>query len=145
MLMADSLPYDAKIEYLENTGRQYIDIGIILDANTTAIRIEFSASFSTYGSNSLVVARSEPVNGLEVYTYRNAIYNYTAQRPFSLNTTHAFLAQSTATIKTISVDGSLQNMGSSISISSGSPLYILGSPSFAIIVRISPNWLLENT
>ena len=125
-----ALPYDAEIEYLENTGTQYIDVGIVLDADTTVIRIEFSASFSTYGSNSLVVARSEPTYGLEVYTYRNAIYNVNARGFFTLNTTHDFLAQSTDNKKTISVDGSLGEANNNVSISSGSSLYILGSPSF---------------
>lgn len=131
MLMAESLPYDAEVEYLENTGTQYIDVGIILDDDTTAISIEFSASFSTFGSKSLIVARSEPTYGMEVYTYRNAICNITASRTFSLNTTHEFWAQSTSSNKKISVDGSLAEAINSVSISSGSSLYILGSPSFA--------------
>lgn len=46
LLLKKELPYDAEIEYLESTGTQYIDTGIIPDSNT-GIEIVVSTSNST--------------------------------------------------------------------------------------------------
>ena len=38
------LPYDAEIEYLESSGNQYIDTGVVLDATMT-VRVLYDRVF----------------------------------------------------------------------------------------------------
>lgn len=45
-------PYDAEVEYLESTGTQYIDAGVLIDTSTATVEITFRPHAETSGYQS---------------------------------------------------------------------------------------------
>ena len=127
-------PTPIPIEYLTNTGSQYIDTGIVLTSDTTKITLVFDASFSVgrVGTNSLMVAFSNPNGGVQVYSNdQNAtthlILNQAATKTFTTNTRYIITTESTATRRTIQLDnGTVASQNFSRSVSDNSTLQILG-------------------
>lgn len=130
-----TLPYDAEIEYITNTGTQIIDTGIDLVDGTTEVKLVFKVAFSAtqYNNQSLLVACSTPTLGVQIYTYRtDRLVNQTSEKTISLNTQYIVTTVSTATQRSIQLGtGTATSKSVSISISDGSRLYLLSSPSFA--------------
>lgn len=134
MVASGGVPYDAEIEYLTNTGSQYIDTGIVLTSDTTKITLVFDASFSVgrVGTNSLMVAISNPNAGVQVYSNdqnstTHIILNQGASRTFTTSTRYIITTESTATKRTIQLNnGAVASQYFSRSVSDNSTLQILG-------------------
>lgn len=117
------------IEYLTNTGSQYIDTGITLASDTTKITLVFDVKFSAtaISGNSLMVAFSNPNGGVQVYTNANSIMNQGASKVIANNTRYLITTETTATKRSIKLgSGTFANQSFSRSVSDGSTLQILG-------------------
>jgi len=64
------LPYDAEIEYLESSGTQYIDTGILPDKNTS---IEIDLELNQIVNSRYVLGRYASGQQFFLYIYRNTI------------------------------------------------------------------------
>ena len=103
------LPYDAEVEYLESTGTQYIDTGIVV-TSTTRIRALASCAttvngflFGSYADSTYIGAQYYSGLGLRVFCGRAAT-NY-SQSGFVVGT--AYLYDIDNSNGSISIDGSL--------------------------------------
>ena len=59
-------PYDAEIEYLESTGTQYIDTGVIVDSSVTSAQISFAVTFRSGRDSALFGSRD---SGYGIYCF----------------------------------------------------------------------------
>lgn len=65
------LPYDAEVEYLESTGTQYIDTGVLCDNNTN---VEIGALWNTTSYNMVMFGVLDNSSGT-TYRFMTQIYN----------------------------------------------------------------------
>lgn len=129
------LPYDAEVEYIVNTGNQYIDTGIVLGQQTNEVKNVIVASFSVFNVNnqSLMLSSSLPTRGIQIYTYgANSLYNQGANVTLASDEKHTITTTTTATKRTIQLDsGNVVEQNYSRTISDNLNLYILGDPDFS--------------
>lgn len=69
MLAGAALPYDAEVEYLESTGTQWIDTGII--SNGTGLTVEVTCSKTTSSTQEMSVVGRSLHDGFEIYAYNS--------------------------------------------------------------------------
>lgn len=133
------LPYDAEVEYLESTGTQYIDTGIILDEGTESVKLVFVASLNKTNDdgNSLIIAISLPGSGVQIYTYAtNKIANQNEHTLISLKTRYTFTTITTNTSRSIQINNNTASVQTfSRRIDNGQRLYLFASPDYALVGR----------
>lgn len=121
VLMADSLPYDAEIEYLRATGTQYIDTGIYGNADT-----KMEASFNCSQSSNLMGSRTDSVTCITFYVATLAAYqrfgNKYATRNISLNADHILSINKTS----CSLDGSTVGVNYSGTFTTPTTIFVMG-------------------
>lgn len=79
-MMSESLPYDAEIEYLESTGTQYIDTGIVVDSANGFVGTTIDFQLIAFDQNNVV-----PVAGAVM---SSGNFKYTNLQVTVSNTTH---------------------------------------------------------
>ena len=66
LMAGKRLPYDAEVEYLESTGTQWIDTGIIVDSSITSAQISLAPTNKSSGDNILFGSRD---SGYGIYCF----------------------------------------------------------------------------
>ena len=126
-----NVPYGyTELQYIQSTGTQYIDTGIILTQDTTEIKVVSDLVINEIpSSGSNVLYRSTPNSGVQVYLYYTGVlYNQGISR--SVHTGQEYLVETitTATSRSISINnGPVVSQNFSRSITDGSTLYSFGS------------------
>lgn len=140
MMMGKGLPYDAEIEYLESTGTQYIDTGLVIPQTTIEVKCVFQLEFTSIPtsttSNMYIV--SLPNAGVQVYTAYSKMYNQGADTD-TMYTGQEYLIETitTASRRSIQINEgaiALQTFTRGIT---GQHLYLLGNEDFVLNGRNS--------
>lgn len=84
------LPYDAEVEYLESTGKQYIDTGLVWDSGEWDCRAVITALSSVH-ENYVISQHSSGQGAVYAFVYLNDHYAYLAYR---INTAASSYVQS---------------------------------------------------
>lgn len=122
------VPYDAEIEYLQNTGTQYIDTGLTLSSGTTKITTKFKIVFTSIPSGSRMICLSTPNSGIQVYTSGgNKIFNQGAYEIVSANTLYTVTTNTTSTNRNITVNGNTNGVNFNRSVTDGAAIDCCGS------------------
>lgn len=140
MMMNKALPYDAEVEWIESTGTQYIDTGIVISQTTAEVKCVFQLEFTSIPRDTTthLYIVSLPNLGVQVYTANLRMYNQYAISDI-IYTGQEYLIETITTAKkrTIQINEgtvALQNFNRDIS---GQHLYLLGNKEFGLNGRNS--------
>lgn len=117
------MPYDAEVEYLQSTGTQVIDSGIVGNLNT-----EVEVSFKTTSTMAKAIAgsRGDNTNDINLYVDGSATMrfgNKSASGSFSPNTAYTFIANKTA----FTINGTAKAINATNTFETPTNLYIFGN------------------
>lgn len=117
------MPYDAEVEYLQSTGTQVIDSGIVGNLDT-----EIEVSFKTTSTMERAIAgsRGDNTNDINLYVDSSATMrfgNKTASSSFSPNTAYTFIANKTA----FTINGTAKAINATNTFETPSNLFIFGN------------------
>lgn len=117
------VPYDAEIEYLQSTGTQVIDSGIVGNLDT-----EIEISFKTTSTIARAVAgsRGDNTNDINLYVDNNASMRFGNKyiiNPFSPNTSYTIIANKTA----FTINGTARAINAKNTFVTPSNLFIFGN------------------
>lgn len=140
MLMNKSMPYDAEIEYIESTGTQYIDTGLVIPQTTIEVKCVFQLEFTSIPTSATtnIYIISLPNSGVQVYTTYSKMYNQGAATD-TMYTGQEYLIETITTARRRSIqinEGAiaLQTFNRDIT---GQHLYLLGNEEFGLNRRNS--------
>lgn len=139
-MMGKGLPYDAEVEWIESTGTQYIDTGIVIPQTTAEVKCVFQLEFTSIpkyeNSNRYII--SLPNAGVQVYTAKSKMYNQNTPS-YTINTGQEYLIETITTAKkrTIQInEGAISSQAFNRGIT-GQHLYLLGNKEFGLNGRNS--------
>lgn len=117
------MPYDAEVEYLQSTGTQVIDSGIVGNLDT-----EIEVSFKTTGTMAKAIAgsRGDNTNDINLYVDGSATMrfgNKSARGSFSPNTAYTFIANKTA----FTINGTAKAINATNTFETPTNLFIFGN------------------
>lgn len=141
MMNTKRLLYDAEIEYLESTGTQYIDTGLVIPQTTAEVKCVFQLEFTSipaYVTASDMYIVSLPNAGIQVYIANSKMYNQGAASN-NIYTGKEYLIETitTANKRTIQInEGKILSQIFNRGIS-GQHLYLLGDEEFGLNGRNS--------
>lgn len=138
--MNKSMPYDAEIEYIESTGTQYIDTGLVIPQTTIEVKCVFQLEFTSIPTSATtnIYIISLPNSGVQVYTTYSKMYNQGAATD-TMYTGQEYLIETITTARRRSIqinEGAiaLQTFNRDIT---GQHLYLLGNEEFGLNRRNS--------
>ena len=126
-----------RIEYIESTGRQYIDTGLTTAPGTLEIKVISDVNFpninnspeTSNGSRCFYI--SSPNAGLQVYLNGGHIYNQVNLISIQANTDYIIETVTTAKTRDLTINGVYRHDSFSRSITDNAPIYTFGSPNYA--------------
>lgn len=134
------MPYDAEIEYIESTGTQYIDTGLVIPQTTIEVKCVFQLEFTSIPTSATtnIYIISLPNSGVQVYTTYSKMYNQGAATD-TMYTGQEYLIETITTARRRSIqinEGAiaLQTFNRDIT---GQHLYLLGNEEFGLNRRNS--------
>jgi len=117
-----------QLEYIESSGTQYIDTGIVLTSDTNEIKVLTNLSFVSLAVNKThLLYVSYPNYGVRVFLQNGEVYNQGIKQLIFANTDYLVETTTTETQRKLAINGEQEHIQEfAKSISDGASLYSIG-------------------